>query len=71
MGLINASDLKFSQMYTEEDIATEIENAVALNKLNAYLNAELITSAQIDMLQGLGYSIYSRAGKLEVSWQYA
>ena len=71
MELRKASEVKKEQMYTDTRLAIEINDASNEKKTRTYVNVDLVTDKQITTLKKLGYSLYNKNGRLEISWEYS
>jgi len=71
MKLIKASETKRKQTYSEDQIAERINSAMHARQTNIFLNTHLVKQKDIEKLRKLGYSIYNKDNRLEISWEYA
>lgn len=71
MELRKAGEIKKEQMYSDTRIAIAINDAANEKKTHAFVNVDLITDEQVAKLKELGYNLYNRNGKLQISWEYA
>lgn len=71
MVLRKASEVKKEQMYSDTRLAIEINDASNEKKTRIYVNVDLVTNEQITTLKKLGYSLYNKNGRLEISWEYS
>lgn len=69
--LIKASEVKRKQMYTECTIAEIINSAMHARKTKIFLNTDLVEDKIIENLKKLGYNLYNKDSRLEVTWEYA
>lgn len=71
MELRKASEVRKEHMYTDTRIAIVINDAAYEKQTKVFVNVDLITDKQVDKLRELGYSLYNRDSRLEISWEYA
>tara|TARA_B100000768_G_scaffold98037_1_gene91444 strand:+ start:478 stop:702 length:225 start_codon:yes stop_codon:yes gene_type:complete len=71
MELRKASEIKKEHIYTDTRIAIIINDAAYEKKTKVFVNVDLITDKQVARLKELGYSLYNRDSRLEISWEYA
>lgn len=71
MELRKASEVRKEHMYSDTRIAIVINDAAYEKQTKVFVNVDLITDKQVDKLRELGYSLYNRDSRLEISWEYA
>ena len=71
MELRKASEVKKEHMYSDTRIAIIINDAAYDKQTKVFVNVDLITDKQVAKLKELGYSLYNRDSRLEISWEYA
>lgn len=71
MELRKASEVRKEHMYTDTRIAIVINDAAYEKQTKVFVNVDLITDKQVNKLRELGYSLYNRDSRLEISWEYA